>query len=195
MSLGTEHRPPGPEYGYPAPVAARPSLPARRTLIVGVAGLALVVGVGVGVIAGVAVSGRDSTGPIAATTAVAPVEPLTPAAAKERVCGALRADYPAVSYAIGESEKVNKLPWTDPVVLRAVNNEVDSMTKLITSLETSLTESTPSELRSAVNDYIAGLRAVSISQRNHAPDLQANGTGLFYNQVVDEPLRICGIAP
>ncbi|WP_131829368.1 hypothetical protein [Mycobacteroides abscessus] len=160
-----------------------------------IAGVALVVGIGIGTIAGVSLAGKDSPGPAGPVQNVAPARASTPAAAKDQVCAALRADYPAVSRAIGEAEKVNKLSWSDPAVLQAVNNEVDSMTKLITSLETSLTESTPAELRAAVDDYIAGLRAVSISQRNHAPDLQANGTGLFYNQVVDAPLRICGIAP
>ncbi|SLE83556.1 Uncharacterised protein [Mycobacteroides abscessus subsp. massiliense] len=195
MTLGTEPRPPaqGPGYGYQPAPPAPPSRGPRRGLTPVIAGVALVVGVGVGAIAGVSLAGKESA-PQSAVQSAPPPATLTPSAAKDRVCNVLRTDYPAVSAAIDEVEKYNKSPWSDPLLLSAVNSEVDSINKLINGLETALTPEVPSDLRTAVLDYIAGLRAISISDRNHANNVQVNGTGLFYNQVLDAPLRICGIS-
>lgn len=118
---------------------------------------------------------------------------LTPAQAQAKTCVALRENYPAVSAAIDEREKYNTRPWSDPELLASVNSLVDSMNSLTVALEGSLSPETPSALRTATLEYIAGLRALSISERNHASNVQLNGTGLFYNQVVDAPLKICGI--
>jgi hypothetical protein len=161
-----------------------------------IAGVALVVGIGIGAIGGLSLARKDSAAPSAAAPipAVPMGEGLTAAAAKERVCNALRTDYRAVADAIDEVDKYNKSPWTDPALLNAVNSEVDSINKLVHGLEASLVPEVPADLRAAVADYIAGLRAISISDRNHATNVQVNGTGLFYNQVLNPPLRICGIA-
>ncbi|TDH48123.1 hypothetical protein E2F47_24990 [Mycobacterium eburneum] len=144
-----------------------------------------------------AVTDRHGTAAPAAPPPASPTpEPehtVTPEEAKAKTCNALKESYPAVSHAIDEREKYNTRPWSDPELLRSVNQLVDAMQTLSAKLEDSLQVSTPPELRSAVLDYIAGLRAVSISERNHASNVQLNGTGLFYNQVVDAPLRICGI--
>ncbi|WP_454793819.1 hypothetical protein [Mycolicibacterium lutetiense] len=116
-----------------------------------------------------------------------------PAAAKEATCGVLRSQYQGVATAVDEVERFNKLPWSDPNSIRTVNALVDSMTKMTADLEKSLSPSTPEDLRAAVMDYTAGLRAVTISQRDHASNEEINGTGLFYNRVLSAPLRICGI--
>lgn len=98
-----------------------------------------------------------------------------------------------MSRAIDEVETHNKDSWSDPALLGVSNRLVDAMNRLISVLENSLSPATPPELRRAVLEYVAGLRAVSISERSHASNTQLGGTGLLYNQVVDAPLRICGI--
>lgn len=194
MSLGTEHRPPGPEYGYPAPVAARSSLPARRTLMVGVAGLALVVGVGVGVIAGVSLPDQDATKAAPSPTFQTPVAPaLSPVAAQAQTCAVLRSEYESVANAIDGRNRFTTNDWSDPSLLAATNKLVAATSTLADHLDESLVPSTPTAFRAGVSDYVAALRALGTSQRNHAPSTQLNGVGEFYNQVVDNPLQSCGI--
>lgn len=67
------------------------------------------------------------------------------------------------------------------------------MNQLAADLDASLTPYAAPSFQTAVKDYIAGLRAVSISESSQSSNVQLNGTGLFYNQVVDVVLPMCGI--
>lgn len=194
--------PPPPPSSQPHPAVTLPPVPslrskARRFRIAAVVlGVVAVVAIGIAVVAISRDRGSktvsDPAAPvIAASPPVASPTP-GPAIAKDP-CGVLRDGYPAVSAAIDDRERFNTRAWSDPELLASVNRMVGTMTDLAVNLESSLTPSTPNDLRTAVLEYTAGLRAVSISERNHASNVQLNGTGLFYNQVVDAPLRICGI--
>jgi hypothetical protein len=125
--------------------------------------------------------------------AQAPPPVSSPEDAKAATCDVLRTQYPTVASAVNDVEQFNKLSWSDPNSIRTVNTLVATMSKLTSDLENSLVASTPEELRTAVLNYVAGLRAVTISQRDHASNEEINGTGLFYNRVLSAPLRICGI--
>lgn len=207
MSIDTTPRPPQHApgyYGSPNPGHSRGGVSAARRRV-GLTLLSLVlvaamVGVFFAVYSYATARGEEIGRQAASTLTAGMSDPqtaapaaLTPAQAQAKTCAALRENYPAVSAAIDEVEKYNKTSWSNPDLLAAINVEVDSMNKLVGALEGSLSPETPADLRIAVQNYVAGLRAVSISDRNHASDVQANGTGLFYNQVVDAPLKICGI--
>ena len=189
---------PAPGYGQGAPYQAPvpyPVRPRRRVpiaLAVGVGVAGLVVGVGAGAYG----LGRSSS-PAPAPPAAAPSAPAAPVVSPEdaqaQTCGVLKANYEGVANAIDERNKFNSAPWTDPGLLNAVNALVTAGSGLADQLDASLQPSTPANLRVAVVDYVAGLRALTISQRNHAKDMQLNGAALLYNQVVDAPLKICGI--
>lgn len=138
--------------------------------------------------------GRHHSAPTPPTaTAPAEADALSPAAATTRVCDALKAGYPAVVEAIDEDNAFRSAPWSDPNLLAAVNRFVTVATAFADRLEASLSQSTPPELRSAVIEYVAGLRAFSISERDHAPDSQINGTLQLYKQVRHPVLRLCGL--
>jgi hypothetical protein len=163
--------------------------------------IAVSVGV-VGLVAGVAAGayglGRNSSpapAPVAAPTSSTPPAPaaLNPDAAQAQTCAVLKANYKNVANAIDNRNKFDKASWSDPGLLGAVNNLVSLGTNLADQLEDSLGPSTPPLLKTAVVEYVAGLRAMTISERNHAPNVQLNGTGLLYNQVMEAPLQICGI--
>ncbi|MGD9622332.1 MAG: hypothetical protein AB7G47_20100 [Mycolicibacterium sp.] len=115
------------------------------------------------------------------------------AATQQKTCEILRAGYPAVSAAIDDREKFNTRSWSDPELLSSVNQLVEKMNRLATDLDTSLSEVAAPDFRAAIENYVAGLRAVSLSEQDHATNTQLNGTGLFYNQVVDVVLPMCGI--
>lgn len=207
MSIDTTPRPPqnaSGHYGAPGPEGRGGNASvARRRVGIALASLgvvALVIGGGAA-IANYAHTKGEELGRQAASTLTAGMSDvqttapaaLTPAQAQAKTCAALRANYPAVSAAIDDREKYNTRSWSDPELLASVNSLVDASGTLIVALEGSLTTATPPQLRTATLDYVAGLRALSISNRNHASNVQLNGTGLFYNQVVDAPLKICGI--
>lgn len=196
MTLGTQPRPsaPGPGFGNSAAGGAGAPQGRRRGLMPVIAGVSLVVGIGVGAIAGVSVAGKDSAAPKPPVASAAPTPALTPAAAKDRVCAVLRSDYESVANAIDGRNRFATNDWSDPALLSATNHLVAVTTSLADSLENSLSSAIPADFRSAVGDYVAALRALGTSQRNHAPSTQLNGVGEFYNQVVDGPLRACGIA-
>ncbi|MDM2402101.1 hypothetical protein PP613_23490 [Mycobacteroides abscessus] len=105
----------------------------------------------------------------------------------------LHSDYESVADAIDGRNRFSANDWSNPELLAATNHLVIATTRLADNLEKSLSDATPSEFRISVNDYIAALRALGVSQRNHAPSTQLNGVGEFYNQVVDIPLKSCGI--
>ncbi len=191
--------PPVPGYGQgapyqaPAPYLVRPRrrVPIALAVSIGVAGL--VAGVGVGAYA----LGRSSA-PAPATPAAAPSAPPAPAVvspedAQAHTCGVLRANYEGVANAIDDLNKIKVNDWTNPELLAAANNLVTVAQGLADKLQDTLTPSTPLNVRAATTDYIAGLRALSIGQRNHAPAKELNGVALLYNQVLDAPLQICGI--
>lgn len=192
--------PSAPPYGSPtSPPLLYPGPPRRGRgavgFVVGAVAAVLVAGVAVGAYA----AGRSAspTAPArpAAPSNVAPYPPptLTPEAAQAQTCGVLKTDYPGVAHAVEERNTFNHAPWTDPGLLASVDTLVTTASSLADKLERSLRPETPAALRSAVVDYVAGLRALSISERNHSKDLQLNGVALFYNQVLEPPLRICDI--
>lgn len=186
------------------PAVMMPAVPSLRSrtkrwrIATIVAGVVAVVASGIAVVAISSSGGSETVGePAAPVVAASPplVSPEPgPAAAKDATCSVLRSQYPGVASAVDEVERFNKLPWSDPNSVRTVNALVDAMATLTTDLESSLSPSTPDDLRGAVLDYTAGLRAVAISQRDHASNEEINGVGLFYNRVLGAPLRICGIA-
>lgn len=196
MTLGTEPRPPaqGPGYGYQPAPAAPPSRGPRRGLTPVIAGVTLVVGVGVGAIAGVSLAGKESAAPAAdPQRPTSPAPPVSPTAAKAQTCAVLKADYEAVANAIDGRNRYTTNDWSDAGLLASTNHLVTATSSLANSLDKSLVPETPADFRTAVSDYVAALRALGTSQRNHAPSTQLNGVGEFYNQVVDIPLRLCGI--
>lgn len=193
--------PPAPPAG-PAPAetgwqAAPPPPPRprwRRAVAVAVAGFVASVVLAVGAVALLSWIREPSTAPPPPSAAPPPAETLSPEAAQAKTCNVLAAGYESVANAIDERNRFNSAPWTDPALLTATNTLVSATWQLADELEASLDTHTPAALKSAVTEYVTGLRALSISQRNHARDMQLNGVGAFYNQVVDAPLRICGIA-
>ncbi|WP_071288230.1 hypothetical protein [Mycolicibacterium llatzerense] len=164
--------------------------------------IALAVGVGVaGLVAGVGVGayglGRSSS-PAPATPVAAPSAPPAPAVvspedAQAQICGVLKANYESVANAIDDRNKFKINDWGNPDLLTSTNNLVAATQSLANQLESTLVSSASPNVKSAMTEYIAGLRALGISQRNHAPADQLNGVALFYNQVLSAPLHICGI--
>jgi hypothetical protein len=168
--------------------------------VVAIAAAALIIGCvlgGVGYRLLAEPTSSDSTVTSPSATSMAPHPPpprSSPSAAKAKTCSVLEKDYPAVASAVHEEKQYENSSWTDPDLLRSSNQLVETMTKLAGNLERSLSAETPSSLRNAVVEYVAALRAVSISDRNRASNEQLNGTALFYNQVRKAPLKICGLA-
>lgn len=196
--------PPPPPQPQPHPAVTMPAVPslrskARRFRIAAIVmGVIAVVAIGIAVVAISSDRGSKTVSDPAAPVVEASPPLLStapdPAAAKETTCGVLRSGYESVANAIDERNRFNSTPWTDPAMLAATDELVGATGRLADQLEASLSSTTPSELRTAVVEYAAGLRALGISQRNHARDMQLNGVGALYNQVVEAPLRICGIA-
>ncbi len=123
----------------------------------------------------------------------AEADALNPDAAKAKVCGVLKDGYPVVAAAVAEDNGLKNAPWSDPRLLAAVNDFVGAATALADRLDAALSPSTPPELRTATADYVAGLRALSRSKGNHAPDSQINGVAEYYNSARRPPLRLCGL--
>ena len=195
---GWQPPPPGPPpvWGPPPPVRRRWS----SATVVAVAALSSVVAVAAAVAVTVAVmpspapvsgAALSPTPPVASVVPAPP--PLTPEAAQAQTCDALRDDYQSVANAIDARNTFNVNDWSKPDLLAASNNLVASSTELADRLTASLVPSTPEDLRRAVTDYVAGLRSMAASERNHAPAAQLNGVGDFYNQVLDTPLKLCGL--
>lgn len=190
--------PPVPPYGPVAPAPLPyPAPPLRRRGVLSAVAAIGVVGLLAGVGVGAYAAGRSSAPvpvtPPAPTASAAAAPVVSPEDAQAQTCGVLKAGYEGVANAIDDRNKYNSSPWTDPALLTSVNALVDVTSGLANKLENSLRPETPVNLRAAVVDYVSGLRALSISERNHAKDMQLNGVALFYNQVVDAPLHICGI--
>ncbi|MDM2164744.1 hypothetical protein PP352_21575 [Mycobacteroides abscessus] len=124
---------------------------------------------------------------------VAPSSADRQVAAQERTCGILKSEYPSVTAAIDTRNKFVHEPWTDPgrVDSSAVVAKVTS--NLADDLDRSLSADAAPALRTAIVNYVAALRATSVSENGRASDKQLNGVWAFYNNVVDAPLNICGI--
>lgn len=190
--------PPPPAYGPPGVFVPQQRSRRRRTIAIAVAA-----GVVAGVVAATATvaitSGRHSSTPAAPAAVPVPPQassapaPLTPEAAQAQTCAVLKAGYEPVANAIDARNRFQVNDWTDPALLSATSSLISVATGLAADLERSLEDSTPPELRLATIDYITGLRALSISERDHSSAKQLNGVGALYNQVVDAPLRLCGI--
>lgn len=178
--------------------------PARRRGLRGIAAavVATTAALLVGGAVGYGVGSHKSSAPAARPASAAPAAPapppppaaLSPEAAQAKTCAVLKADYQGVANAIEAVNKFDNAPWSDPGLLSAVNTFVTRGLGLADKLEASLSPATPAEVRTAIVEYVAGLRATAISERNHASDKQVGGTARFYNQVLDAPLRICGIS-
>lgn len=177
--------PPVPSWvGAPPPAVGSSRRLGRVAAAAGVAAALAVTGIGSYLL------GRHHSPPAVAGSA--PGE-LSPSDAQAQVCGVLKAGYPSVVSALDEDNRFRSAPWSDPNLLAAVNQLVVTATDLADRLDASLTPSTPPELRTAATEYAAGLRAFSISERDHAPDSQINGTLQFYKQVRQPVLRLCGL--
>lgn len=190
--------PPVPPYGQGAPgPLPYPAPPRRRRGVFGAVAAIGVVGLLAGVGVGAYAAGRSSVpapvtppAPIA-SAAAAPV--VSPEDAQADTCGVLKTDYEAVANAIDETNKFTVNDWTNPDQLAAANNLVVLAQRLADKLQGTLGPTTPPSVTSAMTDYIAGLRALSIGHKNHAPAKELNGIALLYNQVLAPPLHICGI--
>lgn len=112
---------------------------------------------------------------------------------QERVCDVLEGGYPAVVDAIRESKEFMTTPWSDPGTIRTTNTLVRETDDLANELEGALGTDTPSQLRTATVEYITGLRALSMSNRDHASDEQMNGVGSLYNRSRHGVLLACGM--
>ena len=192
--------PGGPPLPPPPWPPAPPPRPARRWSTLTVVLTAVASAVVAGVVAGGAtliVSRSDedrSASPPNPTALPAPPPPsVTAEEAQDQVCAVLRGGYETVAHDIDVRNTFKVNDWTDPAVLGAANNLVSSTSSLADKLQHALSPAAPDRFANTVNSYIAGLRALAISEQNHAPASQLNGVGDFYNQVMDAPLRLCGI--
>ncbi|SKQ74231.1 hypothetical protein [Mycobacteroides abscessus] len=166
----------------------------RRPVIIAaiVAGVVVVTtAIAVGIIATHNTNQLDAAPP---GPSVAPSSADRQVAAQERTCGVLRSGYPSVTTAIDTRNKFVHEPWTDSGRVESSVVVAKATGKLADDLDESLSADVAVPLRSAVVNYIAALRAVSVSETDHASDKQLNGVWAFYNNMVDAPLNICGIA-
>lgn len=115
------------------------------------------------------------------------------ARAQAHTCDVLKSEYAGVSDAINARNKFVHQPWTDPGRVDSSATVASVTKKLADDLDASLSVDTPTTLRSAIVNYVAALRAMSVSENTRASDKQLNGVAAFYNNVVDAPLNICGI--
>lgn len=195
----TSHAPPFPGGPTPPPHWPPHEPPRKRqwnTTAVVVTALvsALVGGAAATAVTGLVVTHHADASSTAGRQADAAVAPAAPALdAQTRTCDVLRAGYPQVLASVVQVKSFNSRPWTDPDLLAATNQLVDSMTKLADQLESTLDITTTSSVRTATQNLVAALRAVSFSQGNHVSDRELDGVGAFYNQVLDTPLIMCGI--
>ena len=169
-----------------------PRWPALAATVV----FALVLGGVIGGAIGVHAFSRTTAAPTvisAAAPTPAPLE-LSPDEAKAKVCKALADNYPALVHVTQEKKKYNSSPWDDPGFLHALSNEHRVLTAMISDIELALNSGpVPPELRSATQEYVAAVRAVDISDQQHASNKQRSGVNRFYNSVNKAPRELCGI--
>ena len=68
------------------------------------------------------------------------------------------------------------------------------LTSMISGIESALNSGpVPPELRRATQEYVAAVRAVDISDQQHASNKQISGVNRFYNSVNKRPRELCGI--
>ena len=197
---------PQPPHGFYNPLAVPPAswqpgsadtqrFP-RRLAVPVTALIALVLGGVIGGAIGVHAVSRTiaaPTVPAAAAPTPAALE-LSPDEAKANVCKALADNYPALVHVTQEKKKYNSSPWDDPGFLHALSNEHRVLTAMVTDIENALNSGpVPPELRSATQEYVAAVRAVDISDQQHASNKQLGGVGRFYNSVNKRPRELCGI--
>lgn len=191
--------PPQPMYPTPGPAYSPPPPMPRGTSRTGLV-MSVVVAVAMTVVAGalaaalvVSHPNRTATPPHPPTSPAITTPAMTAEQAKAETCAVLKEGYDRVADAVDEWNKYTSTPWSDPDLLRATDSLVYETSQLADKLDETLSDATPRDLRSAMGEYIVGLRAVAISRRDHAPDKELNGVALLYRQVMIPPLRICGI--
>lgn len=190
--------PPGPppappqwqQPGYPP----TPAPPRRRVWpTLAVTGAFLATAVIAGVAGALIVQSSDTPATPAQPAASAPSQASapTPADATAALCTTLEREYPAIVAAINDRNKYNKTPWTDPAIVASSENLARVTWEAADELEKTFSTDLPARYRTPAVEYVAGLRAMSISERDRAKDMQLNGVGAFYNSVVDPVLAVC----
>ena len=92
-----------------------------------------------------------------------------------------------------EMKRYNSSPWDDPGFLHALSNEHRVLTAMISDIENALNSGpVPPELRSATQEYVAAVRAVDISDQQHASNTQTSGAHQLYNSVRKKARELCG---
>lgn len=109
------------------------------------------------------------------------------------MCDTLKAEYPRVVAAITDRNQYSKTPWTDPAIVASSESLARVTWSAADRVESTLVPALPKDYRQPAVEYVAGLRALSISHRDRAKDVQLNGVASFYNSVVDPVLAVCGI--
>lgn len=179
------------EFGHAAPRSARPRqaqtrapwiITAAAVVVAAVSLVALVV------IARSAALGRATVPPPAVSSAAESASTV-----QERVCGVLKSGYPAVMQAIQDANEFETTPWSDPAVVRVTNVLVRETDGLASELEAALGDNASGKLRAAVMEFITGLRALSMTERDHAGDEQMNGVAALYNRSRHGALQACGL--
>lgn len=140
-----------------------------------------------------AVRGQRSAEPASVTTPAPVTAEFSASAAQERICNTLKTGYPNVLAAVHASNEFLSVPWSDPDRVRTSNVLARETAELADELEAALTAETPRSLKAAVAEFITGLRAASMSYRDHAADEQINGVGALYNASRHEVLQTCGV--
>lgn len=190
--------PPGPPYGsWPPPPPAPAARRWRTGAVAGIAAAALVIGAGAGAgIYATVSSSSAAPAPVAVpntSTTQGHTDIADSAAAQQKTCEVLRTGYKPLAAAIDNMDRFKNRPWSDPELLASVAALVGAADQLSSDLEHSLSPSAPEEFGKAIQNYVTGLRAVSITEGSHASNVQENGVAKLYNQVVDVVLPMCGI--
>lgn len=181
------------DYGYPPATAG--TLERRRTNNVPwlVAGAAVVVAVGAMTFGVQARSAGDGLRALNEPTQTSLGANQDPATSQEDVCKVLREGYPTVLGAIHESNQFLTSPWSDPNRVRVSNVLARETWRLADQLDAALGDETQPEFRTVMIEYITGLRATSMTERDHGADEQINGVGTLFNQSRHGALRACGM--
>lgn len=170
-------------------------MPARRRAVwpwvVAVTAAVVCTAVGVVVTAAV-VSGTEAT-PSPAVTAAPPPVSTTPAEARAVMCTTLEREHPAIVAAIDSRNVHTEAPWSDPNKVATTDRLAQLAWATASSLEASMREGLSAESARAGMEYVAGLRALSVSQQDRAPAKQLNGVAMFYNNAADRILAVCGM--
>lgn len=185
--------PAGPPRWYPsAPPPPRPPRGRRKVAALGVAAGLIATAIVAGAAGALITSARE-------TPTLDPVQPSAPpagpssVAAETAMCETLASEYPKVVAAIDDRSKYNKTPWTDPAIIASSDKLAQVTWATADALELTLLPGMRESYRKPAVEYVAALRAVSVSYRDRAKDLQLNGVGSFYNSVADPVLAVCGI--